>query len=194
MWRLSRSRSDQIWDRWAELSKGNAMSFLLRGPRQAAKEKLGGGRRPRDRHLSQQRCPDGLRERLGARPQPAAACAFHGTDDKTVRASCASPKAIWRGSTAAAKKSAAILNDAVEKFGRRSSGCRVPPIQLSDWRAPMWHCGTWIGRRRRLPGGNERVSVGKSRALQLADVTASGPTGRSGIRAKCGGCRRRKCK
>ena len=31
---------NQIWDRWAELSKGNPSSFLLRGPRKAAKEKF----------------------------------------------------------------------------------------------------------------------------------------------------------
>jgi hypothetical protein len=31
---------DQIWDRWTELSKGNASSVLLHGPRKVVKQKF----------------------------------------------------------------------------------------------------------------------------------------------------------
>jgi len=108
---------NQIWDRWAELSKGNAMSFLLRGPRQAAKEKLVAAA---DHVIDTYRNND-ARTVLESDWERARNLLLHALsmepDDKTVRGKLRLSEGHLARIDGSSQKSAAILNDAVEKFG-----------------------------------------------------------------------------
>jgi tetratricopeptide (TPR) repeat protein len=108
---------NQIWDRWTELSKDNASSFLLRGPRKAVAEKLvAAADRVIDTYRNNdaqqvyendwQRAHTMLLHALSADPDDRAA---HGK----LRL-CEGHIARING---ASHKSAAELNDALQKFG-----------------------------------------------------------------------------
>jgi hypothetical protein len=107
---------DQIWARWAELSKGNPSSLFLRGPRNAVKQKLAAAAdHVIDTYRNSDTQPVYENDWKNARTMLLQALAVD-PDDKTVRGKlrlCEGHLARINGTS---HRSAAELNVAVEQF------------------------------------------------------------------------------
>jgi len=108
---------NQIWDRWTELSKGNASSLFLRGPRRTVEEKLAAAAdhvidtyRNNDAQAvyenDWQRARTMLLHALTADP-----------DDRTLHGKLRVTEGHLARINGISHRNAAELNDAVEKFG-----------------------------------------------------------------------------
>jgi eukaryotic-like serine/threonine-protein kinase len=104
---------DDIWNRWTELSDGNASSWLLKGPRKAVRQKFIAAA---DHVIDSYRKSDGVYESSwkGARDDLTRALALN--PDNEVRGKLRLTEGHLARINGVSHRSSAELNDAVEKF------------------------------------------------------------------------------